>query len=198
MNGWLVMTYEYLKEIKRYDPKNEQEMVDQKAMVHFIENNKDALNRENLVAHVTSSAIVVNSVMDKVLFIHHNIYNAWGWVGGHNDGDADLLSVAIKEAKEETGIKEIVPLDREILMLDIIHVSNHIKHGKYVGDHLHLNVTYLLEASEEEELLHNPSENSDVRWFLIDECLDYVDEERMIPIYQKAFDEINKRKQKKE
>ncbi len=190
------MNNQYIEDIKRYHPKNEQERVDQKAMIAFIEDHKDALYRENLVAHVTSSAIVVNHTMDKVLFIHHNIYNAWGWVGGHNDGDADLLSVAIKEAKEETGVEHIVPVDRDILMLDIIHVSNHIKHGKYVGDHLHLNVTYLLEASEEELLSHNPSENSDVRWFWIDECLEYVDEERMIPVYQKAFNEIRKRKQK--
>jgi 8-oxo-dGTP pyrophosphatase MutT (NUDIX family) len=191
------MTKHYLEEIKRYKPKNEQEKVDQAAIIAFIEQNDDVLDRENLVAHLTSSAIVVNEEMNKVLFIHHNIYNAWGWVGGHNDGDADLIGVAIKEAKEETGIEDIQPVNEEILMMDIIHVTNHIKHGQYVGDHLHLNVTYLLKASEDEQLKHNPSENSDVRWFLIDECLEYVDEERMIPIYQKAFKEIKKIRNRK-
>ena len=43
--------------------------------------------------------------------IHHNIYNSWSWTGGHADGDKDLLYVAIKEAKEETGVKNIKALD---------------------------------------------------------------------------------------
>jgi 8-oxo-dGTP pyrophosphatase MutT (NUDIX family) len=180
----------YIDQIRKYQPKNEQEAVDQKAMLAYIEENKDVLSRENLLAHVTSSAIVVNKNKDKVLFAHHNIYNAWGWVGGHNDGDCDLLGVAIKEAKEETGLEKIVPVDEDILMLDIIHVTNHIKHGKYVGDHLHLNVTYLLEASEEETPMHRPDEHSAVAWFDIDNVLDIVKEERMIPVYKKAFAKI--------
>jgi 8-oxo-dGTP pyrophosphatase MutT (NUDIX family) len=184
----------YIDQIRDYQPKNEQEVVDQKAMLTYIEQNKDVLNRENLLAHVTSSAIVVNKKKDKVLFAHHNIYNAWGWVGGHNDGDSDLLGVAIKEAKEETGLEKISPVDEDILMLDIIHVTNHIKHGKYVGDHLHLNVTYLLEASEEETPMHRPDEHSAVAWFDIDSVLDMVDEKRMIPVYKKAFAEIKSRR----
>lgn len=184
----------YIDQIRAYQPKNEQEEVDKKAMLAYIEQNKDVLKRENLLAHVTSSAIVVNQHKDKVLFAHHNIYNAWGWVGGHNDGDSDLLGVAIKEAKEETGLEKISPVDEDILMLDIIHVTNHIKHGKYVGDHLHLNVTYLLEASEEETPMHRPDEHSAVAWFAIDSVLEIVDEERMIPVYKKAFREIKRRR----
>jgi len=188
---------DYYHKIKNYTPKNEQEEVDKLAMLAFIEHNEDVLDRENLVAHLTSSAIVVNEEMDKVLFAHHNIYNAWGWVGGHNDGDGNLLEVAIKEAKEETGLEHIVVVDEDIFMLDVIHVTNHIKHGKYVGDHLHLNVTFLLQADEEESVMHKPDENSGVRWFAIDTCLDHVQEERMMAIYQKAFDAIKKRSVRK-
>ena len=85
--------------------------------------------------------------------IHHNIYNSWGWTGGHADGDSDLIKVSIKEAKEETGIKEARPITNDICSIDILPVNAHIKRGKYVASHLHLSVAYILEADENEELV---------------------------------------------
>lgn len=38
---------------------------------------------------------------------YHNIYKSWAWTGGHSDGDSDLLNVALKEAKEETGLENL-------------------------------------------------------------------------------------------
>ncbi|MBN2605656.1 MAG: NUDIX domain-containing protein [Bacilli bacterium] len=175
-------------ELLKYSPVNEQEKIDKHAIIQFLERNPDAYNRSNLIGHMTSSAIVMNQSMDKVLFAHHNIYNSWGWVGGHNDGDHDCLHVAIKEAKEETGVKNIYPYNDNILGIDIIFVQNHIKNGIYVGDHLHLNVTYLLIADEEDKLEISHHENSDVKWFELDKVLDFVNEDRMKPIYQKLFD----------
>ncbi len=176
--------------IQAYKPKNEQEEKDKQLMMEFLENNDDALIRDNLAAHITSSAFVVNETMDKIVFVHHNIYNSWSWVGGHNDGDPDLLHVAIKEAKEETGIKHIRSYDSDIFTLDVIYVKNHIKHGEYVPDHLHLNAAFLLIASEEDPLHINHAENSGVKWFQIDDVLDYISEDRMMPVYQKAFKQI--------
>jgi len=173
--------------IRNYEPKTKQETKEKAVMLDFITKNPDVLTRENGVAHLTSSAIVVNASLDRVLFAHHNLYGSWAWVGGHNDGDADLLEVAIKEAREETGVERIEPYDGEIFMLDIIHVTNHMKNGDYVPDHLHLNVTFLLVADETESTKVKPDENSGVRWFYIDEVLDHVREERMKPIYEKAF-----------
>ena len=180
----------YKNAFKNYIPLCEQEISDQKAILKFIELNDDCLLRSNLVAHITSSAIVVNKKMDKVLFIHHNIYNSWGWVGGHNDGNPDLFQVAIKEAKEETGVTQIVPYNDEILGIDVIYVENHIKNGKFVGDHLHLNATYLLVADENEKLIVKEDENSGVKWFYINEVNDHVTEERIKTVYNKLLNRI--------
>ena len=98
-----------------------------------------------------------------------------------------MLGVAIKEAKEESGIKNVTACTDDIFMVDVIHVNNHIKHGKYVPDHLHLNVTFLLIADEDQSLTIKTDENQDVKWFRIDEVLNYVSEERMKPVYQKGF-----------
>lgn len=178
------------QQIEAYQPFNEQEAFDKKAILSFIERNPDYLLRTNLIAHFTVSTIVVNKSMDKVLFAHHNIYKSWGWLGGHNDGDEDMLRVALKETEEESGLKQISAFSHEIFLLDTIYVPNHVKHGHHVSDHLHLNATFLVIADEEEKPVVNIEENSGVQWFPIQSVLQVVSEPRMIPIYQKAFQKI--------
>ncbi len=182
----------FIKQIENYKPKCEQEEVDKTLILDFIKRNDDVLERTNLAAHLTVSSFVVNKALTHVLFAFHNIYKSWAWLGGHNDGNPNLLEVAINEAKEETGVNRITPYSDEIFTIDVIYVKNHIKHQKYVPDHLHLNVTFLLIADESEELMIKHDENSGVKWFHIDDVLSNVSEERMIYVYQKAFDEIMK------
>ena len=177
----------YKELIRNYVPKNEQEEKDQAMMIQFLSKNDDGLLRSNLLSHFTSSGVVVNFEMTKVLFIHHNIYNSWGWVGGHNDGDPDFLGVAIKEAQEETGVSNVYPYKDDIIALDCIYVSNHFKNGDFVSDHIHMNVTYLLIADETEELVIKKDENSGVKWFTLEEALHVMEEPRMRPIYEKLF-----------
>lgn len=179
-----------IEQLRTYRPFNEQETFDQQAMLAFIERNPDYLLRSNPIAHMTSSAIVVNPSMDKILFAFHNIYQSWGWVGGHNDGDADCLAVAIKETKEETGVVNVHPFSNDIFMIETIMVPNHIKKGKHISDHLHLNITYLLVADESDTLSVNVEENSNVAWFTFQEALEKVTEPHMLPIYKKALQKI--------
>lgn len=184
----------HIKTIEEYIPKNEQEKNDKEAMLTFAKRNKDSLSRDNKIAHFTNAAIITNKTFDKVLFINHLIYKSWGWVGGHNDGNPDFLEVVLNEAKEETGIKNVKPLLNEPISLDNIYVSYHIKNSVHVGDHIHMNLSYLLVANEEDELTVKADENSGVRWFNINEALNYVTEDRMIYIYKKIFDVLRQLK----
>lgn len=160
-----------LKDIREYKPFNEQEEMDKTLILKWIENNEDAFLRENTVAHITASAWVVNKDRSKVLMAYHNIYNSWSWLGGHADGETDLLSVAIREVKEEAGISNVHPVSEEIFSLESLTVDGHVKKGKYVSSHLHLNVTYLLEADSEENVSIKEDENSGVAWFSPEEAL---------------------------
>lgn len=164
----------HIRIIEQYNPKNEQEAVDKKAMLDFAENNKSSLSRDNKIAHFTNSAIITNKNKDKVLFVNHLIYKSWAWVGGHNDDNPNFVEVVLKEAKEETGITSVSPLINEPVALDNILVSNHIKNGVYVGDHIHMNISYILVANEYEKLIIKEDENSGVRWFEISDVLNYV------------------------
>ena len=160
-----------IEEIRAYCPGCEQERRDQSLMLEFLEKNPDALFRANQVAHLTASAWVVNPGRDKVLMVYHRLYDSWSWTGGHADGESDLLSVALRECREETGVVHLRPVTEKIFSLEVLTVSGHEKHGAYVPSHLHLNLTYLLEADERDALRVCEDENTGVRWFTPDEAL---------------------------
>ena len=157
--------------IEKYRPYNEQEEMDKPLILNWIKNEKDAFLRENKIAHITASAWVVNQDKSKILMVYHNIYNSWSWLGGHADGETDLLAVALREVKEEAGISHVSPVSEEIFSLESLTVDGHVKKGKYVSSHLHLNVTYLLEADSEEAVSIKADENSGVAWFSPEEAL---------------------------
>ena len=118
---------------------------------------------------MTASAWVVDKDRSKVLMVYHNIYHSWSWLGGHADGETDLLAVAIREVKEEAGISDVRPVSEEIFSLESLTVDGHVKKGRYVSSHLHLNVTFLLEGDTEAPLAVKPDENSRVGWIPADE-----------------------------
>lgn len=178
----------YIQQIKEYIPFNEQERKDKELVLEAISKYDNLLTRENPIMHFTASGYIVNKSRDKVLMIYHKLYNSWSWTGGHNDGDADFLYVAIKEAKEETGLKNVSAATDEILSIDVLNVNGHIKRGEYISCHLHLNLTYLLEADENEELIVNEDETNGVKWLPIDKLGHYCSEVYMI---ENVYDKLN-------
>ena len=159
-----------LKEkIERYVPYNEQEEADKQELLRILDVNENYFIRENLAAHFTASGWVVSPDRTKTLLAYHNLYDSWAWLGGHADGETDLLSVALKEVREESRLKEVFPVSEDVFSLEILPVFGHEKNGKYVSSHLHLNVTFLLEADPTAEIHNNPDENSKVGWFDLDD-----------------------------
>ena len=160
-----------IDDLKRYQPYNEHEEKDKALILECLENNEKVFTRDSVTAHMTVSAWVVNKSRDKVLMAYHNIYDSWAWLGGHADGETDLLKVAVKEAMEESGVKNVTPVTEDIYSVEVLTVDGHIKRGEYVSSHLHLNVTYLLEADEDEVLTVKPDENSGIAWLTFDEVM---------------------------
>ena len=159
------------RQIKNYRPWNEQERQDQALILAFLERNPDAFYRSNLLAHMTASAWVVNPQRSKALMVYHRLYDSWSWAGGHADGEEDLLAVALREVREETGVQRLRPVTEDIYSLEVLTVDGHEKRGQYVPSHLHLNLTYLLEAEEDQPLRICEAENSGVAWFPLADAL---------------------------
>ena len=175
----------WIDEIRNYNPFNEQEKQDKKVALDYITTFPNILTRENEFAHMTASSWIVNKDRTKVLMIFHNIYQSWAWTGGHADGEDNLRNVAIRETMEETGIKNIKPLQEDIFSLELLCVDGHVKRGKYVSSHIHINVTYLIEADESEALAIKEDENSGVRWIDIDDAVQISNEKNMKVVYTK-------------
>jgi len=150
-------------------PFNEQEAHDRKVALRCLQTQPDLYLRSNELVHITASAWIVNADRTKALMAYHNIMQSWAWLGGHADGETDLLKVALREAREESGVKNIRPVSNELYSVEMLTVDGHIKRGRYVNSHLHLNATYLLEADEQDELFVKADENSGVKWIPIDE-----------------------------
>lgn len=183
----------YIEELKQYHPGNEQEAADKETILAYIETFPDTiLTRENRFAHMTGSSMIFNRERDKVLMVYHNIYRSWSWTGGHADGEEDMLFVARKEAKEETGVKTLKVLGKNaddgfLSAVDVLPVWGHVKKGQYITSHLHLNFSYLFEAEEKDILRIKEDENSQVAWLPVSELKTKVTEPDMIPVYKKLI-----------
>lgn len=183
----------FIDEIRKYLPVNEQEAVDRNVILDLIDvYGQKLLNRENSAVHISSSGFIVNQSLTKTLVIYHNIYKAWTWTGGHADGEPNLLNVALKEAMEETGARQIKPLFEQPAVLDILSVPAHIKNGRYVNTHLHISVGYLLAADENQPIYIKADENSGVQWIMLRDLFEYCAEPEMAGVYRKLLNRLEK------
>ena len=119
--------------IENYIPFDEQEERDKEQFLKFIDTFDDVLTRDNIFGHFTASAFVVNKERTKMVVVYHIINEGWIYPGGHVDGEEDFLSVAVREVKEETGLKVDV-LDQNIFSIQSAAGKGHIKRGKYVSE----------------------------------------------------------------
>ena len=154
-----------LRELAVYRPWNEQEERDCAELLRRLHSGEELYSRDNAAAHLTASAWVVSLDRSQVLMAYHKLYDSWAWLGGHADGDRDLLAVALREVREESGLRDVRPVSEQIYSLEILSVDGHEKRGRYISSHLHLNVTYLLEADPAAPIRPKPDENSRVGWF---------------------------------
>lgn len=178
--------------IVRFSPGDGREERERAMMLDLIARYGDAiLSRENDFAHMTASSIIVSRDRKRTLMAFHKIYNSWAWTGGHADGESDFEAIARREAQEETGVESLVRLGNGPASIEILPVWAHVKRGKHVGSHLHLNVSYLFEADETLPLRVKQDENSAVGWIEVDKLSENVSEPPMIPIYERLLKRVN-------
>ena len=181
-----------LDELDSYKPFNEQEQEDKLAFNYFIDNSDIVLSRENLFGHLTTSAIVLTPDHKKMLMVHHNIFGGLIYPGGHADNINDLLSVAIREVNEETGL-DVTPLeDGKLFGIQALPIEGHIKKGKYVPSHIHYDFVYLTQAKEDDldKIRTLESENSKVAWVALDDCYGEESVSWIRPILKKLLEKI--------
>ncbi len=135
----------------------------------------DAFQRIHLPGHITGSSFIVSDDGQYTLLVHHAKLNRWLQPGGHADGDTNVAGVALREANEETGLKNISLLNANIFDLDI-HV---IPARKDFPQHEHYDVRYLFRASLEEPIVVS-EESHDVKWVPLSDLESYNNEPALL------------------
>ena len=110
----------------------------------FADTHADCFHRSCQVGHITGSAWIVDVTGERVLLTHHRKLGLWLQPGGHCDGDPDTLSVALREAREETGL-EVRALDDAIFDLDVHPIP--ARPGEPA--HYHFDVRFLVRAGHD-------------------------------------------------
>lgn len=136
-----------------------EEIAIKERMLAFIDQYDDCFERSLAIGHITGSAWLLNKDHNKVLLMHHAKHDSWFQLGGHCDGNHDVLSVAIREAQEESGILHIAPVVPSIFDIDIHLIPANQKEA----EHLHYDVRFLLHVTSDEKEVQN-KESKELRW----------------------------------
>ncbi|MCS6807775.1 MAG: NUDIX hydrolase [Bacteroidota bacterium] len=175
-----------LRLLEEYQPTNDDEQRIREVMIQFIHEHHDCFMRELQVGHITASAWVLNATLSKVLLIQHRKLNKWVQIGGHCDGDNDVLRVALREVVEESGIFDIVPFSPEIFDIDIYTVPECRTAEGLEPAHLHYDVRFIVIADDTFPLSHN-SEVRDIQWVALEDVSKLTQEQSVLRMVAKTY-----------
>ena len=149
--------------------------------IRFVEAHADCLERTQLSGHLTGSAWVVDPGRTRTLLTHHRKLDKWLQLGGHADGDPDLLAVALREAREESGLTQVRAVSPEIFDLD----RHWIPARKTEPAHWHYDLRFMLEADPAETLTVT-NESKDLAWVEVARVTALNPEESMARMVRKT------------
>lgn len=152
--------YTLIRMLEEYLPTWPEEIQSKDCIISFLQSHEDCFERSLQIGHITASAWLLSKDSTKALLMHHTRLDKWLQLGGHCDGNPDVLSVAIREAQEESGMNAIAPLSTSIFDIDV-HLIPAALHEK---EHYHYDIGFLLQVMSDEQPVGN-NESKDLRWF---------------------------------
>ncbi len=122
----------------------------------FIESSPSCFDRNYPPGHITGSCLLLNPKGDKCLLTLHRKLKRWLQLGGHAEGETNLLAVAHREAVEESGITQISAIEPELFDVDI-HL---IPARPHLGEpaHYHYDIRFLMRAAHEDFICSDESD----------------------------------------
>lgn len=155
------MNAELEKSLQIFANKHPEQTETADRMLTFLRTQKNCFLRSCKPGHFTGSAWLINPGGDKILLTLHHKLQRWMQTGGHADGDAQILRVALREAEEESGIQGIESVGSDIFDIDIHLIPENKAKGEPA--HYHYDVRYLLRAPHEHFIISD--ESDDLRWW---------------------------------
>ncbi len=170
-----------LRKLRNYSPTDSRDINCRDRIITFVERNQNCFERSFQPGHITGSAWITNHARNRFLLTFHSRLNLWLQLGGHADGNPDVLAVALREAREESGLEIIHCLSPEIFDLDIHRIPGH----QGVPEHYHYDLRFLFEADDSQPLIVS-DESHDLRWLTGIEILQLTQEVSILRMLRKS------------
>ncbi|NQW29530.1 MAG: NUDIX hydrolase [Ignavibacteria bacterium] len=168
-----------IRQLSVYREKYEDELSVVNHVIRFVESYEDCFERSNTFGHITGSAWIVSPDLQHVLLTHHTKLDKWLQLGGHADGNADVMEVASREATEESGIELFKFLSTEIFDIDVHSIPPH----KSDLEHYHFDIRYILRAHTSN--FKKNHESKELAWITLDELKNYTTETSIMRMAEK-------------
>ncbi|WP_165776150.1 NUDIX hydrolase [Clostridium combesii] len=176
-----------LRQLKSYKPDTIQQQEFQKQTITFVENNKNFYSSHNNKGHLTGSACILDYTKSYILINKHKIFSLWMYLGGHcEQNDKTILSTALREATEESGLTTLTLLTNSIIDIDIHKIMRY----KNQEEHLHYDIRFLFET-DRKEFLKISKESYDLQWVKTDEIENYTTCQSVIRVLKKIKIDTN-------
>lgn len=148
-----------ISSLTRYQPIDDSDLRQKERILNFVFETPDCFERTHLAGHITGSAWLIDKTGSRVLLTHHRKLNKWLQLGGHADGEADILEVARREAEEESGLTRIEAVSNEIFDVDI----HAIPARSTEPAHWHYDIRFAFRATAS-ETIQITNESRDLQW----------------------------------
>lgn len=150
----------------------------------FVRHYDNFHSRQQLAGHLTGSAWVVSEDRSQALLTYHGKFDCWVQLGGHVEDDADMLSAAWREAREESGLESVVPLSDQIFDVDVHAIPANPKEPA----HFHYDIRFLFAADRNLPLVVS-SESKALAWVEIEKIAELTAEESVLRMVRKTASE---------
>ncbi len=177
-----------LQMLQAYQAHDKTEAAHQRQIIDFVKAYPNHMDRNLQVGHITASAWILDKVHDlptgqagKTLLTHHRKLDRWLQIGGHAEGETDIVEVSLREAQEESGLQHLSLLHQGIFALDIHRIPEY----KGFPAHNHLDICFAWQADENEPLIIT-SESKDLRWVPLAKFASYQPGDYMMRMHDKT------------
>lgn len=168
-------------ELRDYVPADAREAQMRDRFVAFLTAHDDAFERVCVPGHVTASAWIVDPSRTRALLTHHRKLGRWLQLGGHVDGDTDARRSALREAREESGLRSLRPIGGAIYDVDV----HRIPARGAEPEHDHFDVRFVFEADPNEPLVVS-DESHELAWIPLDRLAEYGADDSVLRLARKT------------
>jgi 8-oxo-dGTP pyrophosphatase MutT (NUDIX family) len=162
-----------LAEVVSFRPADPEEVQHHGAILELLRHGRQPFSRQSFEpGHITASCFIVDTSGTRLLLHHHRRLNRWLQMGGHVDPGECAADAALREGREESGLRVLALVVETPIDLDV----HAIPAGKGEPPHNHYDVRYLARTGSPEAITLDPGESNDLKWVDLAHAAELMDE----------------------